>query len=37
MKILQSAGMYDPSVSIESQFKQLEQKFVDFDTGKING
>ena len=35
MKILQSANMYDPSVSIESQFKQLEMKFVDFNTGKI--
>ena len=27
--------MYDPSVSIESQFNQLEIKFVDFNTGKI--
>jgi Na+-transporting NADH:ubiquinone oxidoreductase subunit C len=35
MKILQSANMYDPSVSIESQFNQLEMKFVDFNTGKI--
>ena len=35
MKILQSANMFDPSVSIESQFNQLEIKFVDFNTGKI--
>lgn len=35
MKILQAANKYDPSVSIESQFNQLEIKFVDFNTGKI--
>ena len=34
-KILQSANMFDSSLSIESQFEQLEMKYVDFSSGKI--
>ena len=34
-KILQSANMFDSSLSIESQFEQLEMKYVDFSSGKV--
>ena len=34
-KILQSANMFNPSLSIESQFEQLEMKYVDFSSGKV--
>lgn len=35
MKILQSANMYDPLLSVESQFKNLEMKYVDFNSGTV--
>jgi Na+-transporting NADH:ubiquinone oxidoreductase subunit C len=34
-KILQAANLYNPDEDIKSQFEKLEQKFVDFSTGKI--
>ncbi|MDA9118374.1 Na(+)-translocating NADH-quinone reductase subunit C, partial [Gammaproteobacteria bacterium] len=34
-KILQSANMFNSSLSIESQFEQLEIKYVDFSSGKV--
>ena len=35
MKILQSANMYDPLLSVESQFNNLEMKYVDFNSGTV--
>ena len=35
MKILQSANMYDPLLSVELQFKNLEMKYVDFNSGTV--
>ncbi len=34
-KILQAANLYNPNEDVKTQFERLEQKFVDFNTGKI--
>ena len=35
IKILEAANLYDESKSIEEQFKNLEIRFLDFDTGNV--
>ena len=35
MKILQAAGIFDPSKDIKEQFSALEPKYIDFNTGKL--
>ena len=35
MKILQAAGIFDPSKDIKEQFSTLEPKYIDFNTGKL--
>jgi Na+-transporting NADH:ubiquinone oxidoreductase subunit C len=35
IKILKTAAIYNPDVSIESQFTRLTPKFVDFSTGAL--
>ena len=35
IKVLKVADIYKPDQSISEQFKQLESKFVDFNTGKV--
>ena len=35
IKILKTAAIYNPDVSIESQFSRLTPKFVDFSTGDL--
>ena len=34
IKILEAANIYDESISVEEQFKNLEIRFLDFDTGE---
>lgn len=34
IKILEAANIYDQSIPVEDQFKNLEVRFLDFDTGK---
>tara|TARA_B100001029_G_scaffold104731_1_gene86313 strand:- start:157 stop:927 length:771 start_codon:yes stop_codon:yes gene_type:complete len=34
IKILEAAKIYDESISVEDQFKNLEIRFLDFDTGE---
>ena len=34
IKILEAANIYDESMSVEDQFKNLEIRFLDFDTGE---
>ena len=34
IKILEAANIYDQSIPVEDQFKNLEIRFLDFDTGK---
>ena len=35
MKILQAAGIFDPSKDIKEQFETLEPKYIDFNSGKL--
>ncbi len=35
IKILEAANLYDDSKSIEEQFRNLEIRFLDFDTGNV--
>ena len=35
IKILKVADIYKPEQPIAQQFKQLESKFIDFNTGKV--
>ena len=35
MKILQAAGIFDPSKDIKEQFETLEAKYIDFNSGKL--